>query len=219
MRLGSGMIKPNKPIVFGVAGGTASGKTTVASAILESVGAAQVAYLPHDAYYRDMKHLPFEERAQLNYDHPESLETELLIEHIHTLLNGQPVQVPIYDFTDHRRTEKIRLVEPAPIILIDGILIFTHPDLRNMMDIKIYVDTDSDVRFIRRMQRDMRERGRSLDSIVKQYLETVRLMHLEFVEPSKRYADVIVPHGGLNKVAMDMVVARLVYLLEMSSRK
>jgi uridine kinase len=211
------MAKSTKPIVFGVAGGTASGKTTVATAILDAVGASQVAYLPHDAYYRDMSPMALEERARLNYDHPDSLESELLIEHIQKLLAKEAVEVPIYDFTNHRRTEETNLVEPAPIILIDGILIFTHPALRALMDIKIYVDTDADIRFIRRMQRDMNERGRSLDSIVAQYMDTVRLMHLEFVEPSKRYADIIVPLGGLNQVAMDMVVSRLIALLEMQN--
>lgn len=204
----------DKPIVFGVAGGTASGKTTVARAILDAVGASQVAYLPHDAYYRDMSNLPLRERARLNYDHPDSLETELLIEHVQRLLAGQAVYLPVYDFTEHLRTAETRLVEPAPVILIDGILIFTNRPLRDLMDIKVYVDTDADVRFIRRMQRDLQERGRSLESIVEQYLETVRLMHLEFVEPSKRYADVILPHGGLNRVAMDMVVARLLALIQ-----
>ena len=207
----------SRPIVFGVAGGTASGKTTVAVNILEAVGASQVAYVPHDAYYRDMSYLPLSERAQLNYDHPESLETELLIAHIQQLLDNRSVRIPVYDFTEHRRTKDTKLVEPCPIILIDGILIFTNEDLRDLMDIKIYVDTDADVRFIRRMDRDMKERGRSLDSIVKQYMETVRVMHLEFVEPSKRYADVIIPHGGLNQVAMDMVVARLMAMLQTRS--
>jgi uridine kinase len=205
-----------KPIVFGVAGGTASGKTTVARNILDAVGASQVTYVPHDAYYRDMSYLPLSERAQLNYDHPESLETELLIEHIQQLLKNQSVRIPVYDFTEHRRTKETKLVEPSPIILIDGILIFTNEQLRELMDIKIYVDTDADIRFIRRMDRDMKERGRSLESIVSQYMETVRVMHLEFVEPSKRYADVIIPHGGLNRVAMDMVVARLVAMLQHS---
>ncbi len=206
-----------KPIVFGVAGGTASGKTTAARAILDAVGASQVAYVPHDAYYREMSHLPFEQRAKLNYDHPDSLETELLVEHIKQLIAGKPVEIPVYNFTRHHRTEETRTVEPSPIILIDGILIFTNPELRELMDIKIYVDTDADIRFIRRMQRDIHERGRSLDSVVKQYTDTVRLMHLEFVEPSKRYADVIIPLGGLNKVAMDMVVSRLVALLSLES--
>jgi len=200
-------------VVFGVAGGTASGKTTVADTILETVGASRVAYLPHDAYYRNMSHLPLEERAQLNYDHPNSLETELLVRHIEKLLAGEAVDVPVYDFTEHRRTEKTIRVVPSPIILVEGILIFTDSRLRELMDIKIYVDTDPDVRFIRRMVRDLEERGRSLDSIIKQYLETVRPMHLEFVEPSKRYADIIIPRGGLNKGALDMVVARLMALL------
>jgi len=202
-----------KPIVFGVAGGTASGKTTVARAVLEAVGASQIAYLPHDAYYRDRRDLPFEERARLNYDHPDSLETKLLVHHIKELLVGAPVHVPVYDFTAHRRTDDTILVEPAPIVLVDGILILTKRKLRDLMDIKVYVDTDADVRFIRRLQRDMHERGRSLDSVVQQYLDTVRPMHLKFVEPSKRYADIIIPGGGHNRVAMEMVVSRLQMLL------
>lgn len=206
-------INAHKPVVFGVAGGTASGKTTVADTILNTVGASQVAYLPHDAYYRNMSHLPLSERAQLNYDHPGSLETELLVAHIDDLLAGIAVSVPVYDFTQHRRTEQIHRIEPCPIILVEGILIFADAHLREMMDIKVYVDTAADIRFIRRMVRDLEERGRSLDSIIKQYLETVRPMHLEFVEPSKQYADIIIPRGGLNKVAMDMVVSRLMDLL------
>lgn len=202
-----------KPVVFGVAGGTASGKTTVARAILDAVGASQIAYLPHDAYYSDRSDLTFEERARLNYDHPDSLDTKLLIRHIKDISKGLPVHVPVYDFTTDRRTEETILVEPAPIILVDGILIFTKRKLRELMDIKIFVDTDSDVRFIRRLQRDMNERGRSLESVVQQYLETVRPMHLKFVEPSKRYADIIIPGGGQNKVAMEMVVSRLQMLL------
>ncbi len=203
----------DRPIVFGVAGGTASGKTTVARAILEAVGAERIAYLPHDAYYRDMPHLSFEERAHQNYDHPNSLETKLLIKHIKKLLQGEAVDVPVYDFTTHRRTEDTVRVEPSPIILVDGILIFTKRRLRELMDIKVYVDTDPDVRFIRRLQRDIHDRGRSLQSVVEQYMDTVRPMHLKFVEPSKRHADVIIPHGGLNKVAMEMVVSRLHDLL------
>ncbi|MCA9901247.1 MAG: uridine kinase [Ardenticatenaceae bacterium] len=205
--------EPKRPIVFGVAGGTASGKTTVARAILEAVGASQIAYVPHDAYYRDQPQLSFEERSQQNYDHPNSLETKLMVKQIKQLLKGKAVNVPVYDFTAHRRTEKTILIEPSPIILVDGILIFTKRRLRELMDIKVYVDTDSDVRFIRRLQRDMDERGRSLPSVVTQYLETVRPMHLKFVEPSKRFADVIIPNGGLNKVAMEMVVSRLHALL------
>ena len=202
-----------KPVVFGVAGGTASGKTTVARAILDAVGASKIAYLPHDAYYHDRVDLSFEDRTRLNYDHPDSLDTKLLVRHIKELSVGAPVHVPVYDFTTDRRTEDTILVEPAPIILVDGILIFTKRKLRDLMDIKIFVDTDADVRFIRRLQRDMKERGRSLDSVVQQYLETVRPMHLKFVEPSKRYADIIIPGGGQNKVAMEMVVSRLQMLL------
>jgi uridine kinase len=202
-------------IVFGVAGGTASGKTTVAEAILEAVGTAQVAYLPHDAYYKDMKYLSYEARTKLNYDHPDSLETKLLVQHIKQLQQEETVHVPVYDFTRHRRTAETVPVEPSPIILVDGILIFTRRKLRELMDIKVYVDTDADVRFIRRLTRDMEERGRSLESVVQQYLETVRPMHLKFVEPSKRYADVIIPDGGLNHVAMAMVVSRLRDLLRL----
>ncbi len=202
-----------KPIVFGVAGGTASGKTTVARAVLDAVGASQIAYLPHDAYYKDRDDLPFERRARLNYDHPDSLETKLLVRHIKDLIVGISVNMPIYDFTTYRRTDNTISIDPAPIILVDGILIFTKRKLRDLMDIKIFVDTDSDVRFIRRLERDMNERGRSLDSVVQQYLGTVRPMHLKFVEPSKRYADIIIPGGGHNRVAMEMVVSRLHMLL------
>jgi len=197
------------PIVFGVAGGTASGKTTVALTILDAVGAHKVAYLPHDAYYKDRPDLTLEERALVNYDHPNSLETKLLEKHIKQLLKGKAVHVPVYDFSHHRRTDQTVLVEPSPIILVDGILIFTKRRLRELMDIKVFVDTDSDVRFIRRLKRDMEERDRSLDSVVNQYLGTVRPMHIKFVEPSKRFADVIIPGGGLNQVAIDMVVSRL----------
>ncbi len=202
------MLEP-KPIVFGVAGGSSSGKTTVARAILEAVGASQIAYLPHDAYYADRQDLSYEERTRLNYDHPNSLETKLLIKHIKQLLRGKAVHVPVYDFTQHRRTEETIRVEPAPIILVDGILIFTRRKLRELMDIKVFVDTDADVRFIRRLARDVEERGRTPESVVQQYLETVRPMHLKFVEPSRRYADVIIPGGGHNRVAMAMVVSQL----------
>jgi uridine kinase len=202
-----------KPIVFGVAGGTASGKTTVARNILTAVGAQQVAYLPHDAYYKDRPDLTLAERTKVNYDHPNSLETSLLVKHIKQLLQWQPVAVPVYDFTQHRRTEQTVCVEPAPIIFVDGILIFTRRKLRELMDIKIFVDTADDVRFIRRLRRDMEERGRSLESVIAQYLTTVRPMHLKFVEPSKQFADIIIPHGGENEVAMAMVVSRLRELL------
>jgi uridine kinase len=198
-----------KPIVIGVAGGTGSGKTTVAEKILHRVGAEHVAYIPHDAYYRELGHLPPEERARVNFDHPDSLETSLLIEHLKALRAGQVVEIPIYDFTKHMRTKETHRVEPAPVILVEGILIFVEPGLRALLDVKLYVDTDADVRFIRRLQRDIQERGRSVESVCKQYLSTVRPMHQEFVEPSKRYADVIIPEGGFNEVATEMVAARL----------
>jgi uridine kinase len=202
-----------RPIVFGVAGGTASGKTTVAKTILKAVGASQVAYLAHDAYYRDNPQMSFAERAQQNYDHPNSLENKLLAKHIEMLREGQSVEVPVYDFTNHLRKKETLLVEPSPIILVEGILIFTKRRLRKLMDIKVFVDTDADIRFIRRLRRDMEERERSLDSVVAQYLDTVRPMHLKFVEPSKVYADVIIPRGGRNFVAIDMVVSGLRELL------
>jgi len=202
------------PIVIGVCGGTGSGKTTVVQVILERVGAERIAYIQHDSYYRDQSHLPLEERARVNYDHPDSLETELLVKHVRQLLAGQAVEVPIYDFTTHTRTRRTHRVEPRRVILVEGILIFAEPELRDLMDVKIYVDTDADIRFIRRLQRDIAERGRTMESVIEQYLTTVRPMHLEFVEPSKRYADVIIPEGGFNVVALDMVVARVQGLLE-----
>lgn len=201
-------------IVIGVAGGTGSGKTTVAQEILRRVGEENITYIPHDAYYRDLSHLPPAERMKINFDHPDALETDLLIEHVRQLLAGQPAEIPIYDFTQHMRTGKTRRVEPRPIILLEGILIFADPALRNLMDVRIYVDTDADIRFIRRLQRDMQERGRSVESVIHQYLETVRPMHLEFVEPSKRYADIIIPEGGFNIVALDMIVARIQAMLK-----
>ncbi len=202
-----------KPIVFGVAGGTASGKTTVARALLHAIGAERLAFLPHDAYYRHNDHLTYDERTKVNYDHPDSLETELMVEHVRQLLAGQPIDRPTYDFVHHLRADETVQVNPQRIILVEGILIFAEPELRDLMDIKVFVDTDADIRFIRRMQRDVLDRGRSLDSVVEQYMRTVRPMHLEFVAPSKRYADVIIPKGGLNKVALDMVVSRLFALL------
>ncbi len=201
------------PLVIGVAGGSGSGKTTVSKNIVERVGIEHIAYLPHDAYYRDLSHLPLEERPKLNFDHPDSLESELLVQHIIQLKANEAVNLPVYDFKSHTRTEKTRLVTPQPLILVDGILIFVEPELRSLFDVKIFVDTDADIRFIRRLKRDIEERGRTTESVIKQYLATVRPMHLEFVEYSKRYADVIIPEGGYNVVALDMVVARLQALL------
>lgn len=202
------------PLVIGIAGGSGSGKTTVAQVILQRVGRDRIAFLQHDSYYKDLSGLPPTQRADVNFDHPDSLETELLIEHIASLRDGKAVEVPIYDFSTDRRTDKTFTVQPCRVILVEGILIFTEPTLRKMFDVKIFVDTDADLRFIRRLERDLSERGRTTASVIEQYTRTVRPMHLEFVEPSKRYADVIIPDGGFNTAALDMVVARIEALLK-----
>ncbi len=203
-----------RPITIGVAGGTGSGKTTVALKILERVGFDCVAYLPHDAYYRDASDLPPADRVRLNFDHPDSLDNDLLIAHLKQLQAGHAVEIPVYDFKTFTRAVETRRVEPQPVILVEGILIFADKRLRDLMDMKVFVDTDADLRFIRRLQRDIADRGRAVESVINQYLSTVRPMHLEFVEPSKRYADVIIPEGGLNQVAIEMVAARLRALIE-----
>jgi len=201
------------PIVIGIAGGTGSGKTTVAEVILKRVGADRIAFLAHDAYYRDLEALPRAQRDTINFDHPDSLETDLMVRHLEALRRWEAVEIPVYDFTIHSRTARTLRIEPQPVILVEGILVFAEPALRRLFDVKIFVDTDADIRFIRRLQRDIDERGRTAASVIQQYQTTVRPMHLEFVEPSKRYADVIIPEGGLNTVAMDMVVARTQSLL------
>ena len=213
MKYNASMQKEYDPIIIGIAGGTGSGKTTVANVILDAVGRDRIAYLPHDAYYRDLTDLPPAQKAEVNFDHPNSLETELMIEHVKKLKNGHPVDIPIYDFSTHSRTEETIRVEPQRVIIVEGILIFAEPDLRKLFDVKLFVDTDPDIRFIRRLERDIAERGRTMKMVINQYLSTVRPMHLEFVDPSKRYADVIIPEGGLNQVAMDMVIARIESLL------
>jgi uridine kinase len=204
------------PIVIGVAGGSGSGKTTIARTVLARVGQDHIAYVPHDAYYRDRDQLPHDARGEVNWDHPDALDTELMIDHLQTLRAGRPIHLPVYDFTQHRRTTQIVRVAPQPIILVEGILLFADARLRSLFDMKIFVDTDADIRFIRRLERDLAERGRTAQSVIRQYLTFVRPMHLEFVEPSKRYADVIIPEGGFNEVAIDMVVARLEALLNRS---
>ena len=205
----SDKIKPENIIVVGVAGGTGSGKTTLCDLILKKIGHQRIAYLPHDAYYRDRKDLSLEERAKENYDHPDSLETELLISHIEQLKTGKPIEMPVYDFKSFCRKDETVTVQPKAVILVEGILIFSEKRLRGLFDMKIYVDADADIRFIRRLTRDIEERERTVQSVKDQYLQTVRPMHLEFVEPSKRYADIIIPEGGFNTVALDMVLARL----------
>lgn len=207
------MVDKPTPIVIGLAGGTGSGKTTVANVILDRVGEDNIVFLPHDGYYKDLADLPTNQRTVINFDHPDSLDTPLLVKHIQLLLNGKPVDVPIYDFTTHTRTADTQHLLPRDIILVEGILIFAEPRLLELFDVKIFVDTPADIRFIRRLQRDILERGRTVESVIHQYQTTVRPMHMEFVEPSKRHADVIIPEGGHNTVAMDMVVARITSLL------
>jgi uridine kinase len=207
-------MKHPEPLVIGIAGGSGSGKTTVAQVILQRVGRDRIAFLQHDSYYKDLSGLPPAQRDEVNFDHPDSLESDLLIEHISSLREGKAVEVPIYDFSTDRRTGKTFTVQPCRVILVEGILIFAEPELRKMFDVKIFVDTDADLRFIRRLERDITERGRTTQSVIEQYIHTVRPMHLEFVEPSKRYADVIIPEGGFNAAALDMVVARIEALLK-----
>ena len=194
------------PIVIGVAGGSGSGKTTVVRRIIDSLGPEQVTVLDHDRYYRDRNDLRLEERAALNYDHPDALETDLMVRHVHDLKAGRAVQVPQYDFTRHARLAETDQFQPRRALIVEGILIFTDPSLRALMDIKVFVDTDSDTRFIRRLQRDVAQRGRTMESVIDQYQSTVKPMHLEFVEPSKRYADIIIPLGGHNTVAVDLLL-------------
>ncbi len=196
------------PKILGIAGGTGSGKTTLARKIREGLGEASN-LISFDWYYRDLSHLPLKDRESVNFDHPASLESELLVEHLRALKRGEAVDVPMYDFKTHSRTEETMHIEPTPVIIVEGILLFCFEPLRQMLDIKIFVDTDADIRVFRRIRRDMRERGRTFDSIRKQYYDSVRPMHLEFVEPSKRYADVIIPEGGSNLIALDLIIERL----------
>lgn len=202
------------PIVIGIAGGTGSGKTTLINRIKNEFN-DEITILSYDFYYKENSHLPFEEREKLNYDHPNSFETGLMVEHINQLKEGRPVERPVYDFVIHnRRTETIK-VEPAKVIIVEGILIFENKELLELFDIKVFIDTDADVRIIRRIMRDVRERGRSLDSVINQYLTTVKLMHEEFVDPSKKNADIIIPEGGYNRVALQMLSDRIKTLLKL----
>ncbi len=206
-------------VCIGVAGGTGSGKTTVAEAIVTRIGRDRIAYLQHDSYYRELSGHQLHHILHHNFDHPDALESELLAAHVRELKAGRPVEVPVYDFTRHVRTGATRTVESRGVILVEGILIFVERELREQFDIKIFVDTDADLRFIRRLRRDIAERGRTVDNVVHQYLETVRPMHLEFVEPSKRWADLIVPEGGFNPVALDVICARVEALLHEGDRR
>jgi len=202
-----------KNILIGIAGGSGSGKTTVALKIKERVG-EDILILDMDSYYKDHSHIPFEERVKINYDHPDAFDFPLLINHLKRLIQGKSIEKPVYSFVKYVRLKETQKIEPKKIIIIEGILSLFDEELRSLMDIKIYVDTDPDVRFIRRLLRDIKERGRSLDSVVTQYLEIVRPMHIQFVEPTKRFADVIIPEGGFNIVAVDMIVGRIKELLK-----
>ena len=203
-----------KVLVIGVAGGTGSGKTTVARALVKNLDPRRVAILPEDAYYRDQSHLAPAEREKVNYDHPDTLDHALLVEHVGALARGEAIERPVYSFVDHVRLPETARIEPCDVVIVEGILLLARGELRELLDIKLFVDTEDDIRFIRRLKRDLSERGRSVDSVIEQYLGTVRLMHREFVEPSKRFADLIVPEGGFNRVAIDVVVAKIAQVLE-----
>lgn len=207
------MNPPRSTVALGVAGGSGSGKISVACAILDAVGRERIAFLEQDSYYRDVDRRGDVDLLAHNFDHPDALDSDLLIRHVEALKAGHAVEVPLYDMVTHRRRPQTQHVDPHPVILLEGILLFAEPRLRQLLDFKIFVDTDPDVRLMRRIRRDVEERGRTLDDILRQYYETVRPMHLEFVEPSKRWADVIVPEGSENRVALEMVIARVEKLL------
>lgn len=206
------------PLIIGLCGGTGSGKTTMAEEILRQIGTHRGLILHQDSYYREQSDLPLTARAQTNFDHPHAFDWSLLMNHVRRLRAGHAIDRPVYNFHTHNRMDQTERIEPQEIIIIEGILIFENAELRSMMDIKIFVDTDPDVRFIRRLQRDIRERGRSIESVIEQYLETVRPMHLEFVEPSKRYADIIFPEGGRNKIAIEVMISRINTLFQVSEK-
>jgi uridine kinase len=201
-------------LCIGVAGGTGSGKTTVANEIVRRVGRERIVIVNQDRYYHDLAHLDGHQRSQHNFDHPDAIEENLLVEHITSLKAGKPAPLPVYNFARHVRMAATEWVDPQPVILVEGILILAIPPIRELLDVKIFVDTDADLRFIRRLNRDMAERGRTVDGVVDQYLATVRPMHLEFVESSKRWADVIIPEGGFNTVALDLVISRILQMLQ-----
>ena len=202
-----------KPIIIGVTGGSGGGKTSVSKAILANFKDQKIAMIQHDSYYKDQSHLTFEERVSTNYDHPLAFDTDLMIEHINELIAGRPVDIPIYDYTQHTRSEKTYRQEPQDVFIVEGILVLEDKRLRDLMDIKLFVDTDDDIRIIRRIKRDMEERGRSLQSVIDQYRATVRPMFLQFIEPSKQYADIVIPRGGKNRIAINMLKAQILHLL------
>ena len=196
-------------LIIGISGGTGSGKTTVANRILETVKASEVVFIQQDSYYRNLKDLPLDYRQLANFDHPDAIDNDLLVNHIRKLKAGEPIELPLYDFKTHNRLNETRLVEPKPIVIVEGILIFVDPRLLEQLDIKVFVDTPDDIRFIRRLRRDLAERGRTVESVIEQYIATVRPMHMQFIEPSKRYADVIIPEGGHNVVSIDLISGKI----------
>ena len=202
------------PVIIGIAGGTGSGKTTVALRVQQAAPGKTVQIIHHDSYYRDNAHLDLQDRAAINYDHPSAFETELLVAHLAELKRGQAVDVPVYDYTTHSRCAETRRVEPADIVFVEGILVLESEVLRGLMDIRLYVGVDADERFIRRLQRDVRERGRSVDSVIEQYMKVVRPMHQQFVSPTKRHAHLIIPEGGHNQVAIDLIAARIQSIIQ-----
>lgn len=208
-----GKLMKKRPIIIGVTGGSGSGKTSVSRAILNHFPEHSIMMLEHDSYYKDQSHLEFEERLKTNYDHPFAFDTDLLIEHLEVLLNYETIEKPVYDYVHHTRSEETVIQEPRDVIILEGILILEDERLRNMMDIKVYVDTDDDIRIIRRIKRDMEERGRTLDSVIDQYLTVVKPMYHQFIEPTKRYADVVVPEGGENHVAIDLINTKVSSIL------
>lgn len=202
-----------RPLLIGITGGTGSGKSTVTKKIFQSIPEKKIVVIEQDSYYKDQSHLTFEERVKTNYDHPFAFDNELLIQHLKDLMNNKPIEKPIYDYEKHTRKSETITVEPKDIIILEGILVLSEEDIRNILDIKVFVDTDADVRIIRRILRDIKDRGRTLDSVITQYMETVRPAHLQFIEPTKRYADIIIPEGGNNEVAIDIIVSKINYIL------
>ncbi|MFS0751357.1 uridine kinase [Oceanobacillus sp. 1P07AA] len=202
-----------KPVVIGVAGGSGSGKTSVTRSICQRFTETSILVIEQDYYYKDQSHLPFEERLNTNYDHPLAFDNDLLIEHLQQLMKNEPIEKPVYDYKIHTRSKDIIHVEPKEVIIVEGILILEDPRLVDLMDIKVYVDTDADLRIIRRLMRDIKERGRTLDSVIDQYIQNVRPSHLQFIEPTKRYADIIIPEGGQNHVAIDIMASKIEKIL------
>ncbi len=208
-----------KGMLIGISGASGSGKTLVAKTLQDTLPSEHVLILQEDSYYKDLSHLPFEQRVHFNFDHPDAFDHQLLISHLKDLLQDRPIELPLYDFTQHIRRKETRIVQPHPIIILEGILVLTIPELRELMNIKIFVDTPADICFIRRLERDIEERGRTVESVIRQYQETVRPMYMQFIEPSKRYADIIIPHGGKNVIAIDIIQAKIEKLLANQSDK